>query len=174
MPNPFIPNFTVAQTPQNPAIVVIADTSTGTPTTPIVSKRIYVKDYLGNYIVPAGVNTNYIEWDIVDNPLTLNLLTQDVAVNIKVEWLDSLDVEYELDNNYCFSEFNKQFLYYLIQLQSMTYNIIQDTNYWGNVSTFWINVIGAVNSVEIGNDIYASQVCLNRATFMAQNQSNFF
>lgn len=174
MPNPFIPNFTVAQTPQNPAIVVIADTSTGTPITPIVSKRIYVKDYLGNYIVPAGVTTNYIEWDIVDNPLTLNLLTQDVAVNIKVEWLDSLDVEYELDNNYCFSEFNKQFLYYLIQLQSMTYNIIQDNNYWGNVSTFWINIIGAVNSVEIGNDIYASQVCLNRATFMAQNQSNFF
>jgi len=175
---PFSQNFTVAQTSANPAFIILTDTSTPPndyATYNIDIRRITITDYLGNFIVPAGTTTNYIEWPLLDNPISLNVLTQDMAVNIKVQWLDPFDVElYELNNNYCFTEFNKQFLYYLIQLQSMTYNIIQDNNYWGNVGILWTNIIGAINSVEIGNDIFASQACLNRATFMAQNQANFF
>jgi uncharacterized membrane protein len=111
----------------------------------------------------------------LDNPISLNILTQDTAVNIYVEWLDSGgNMLYELDNNYCLSEYNKQFLYYLVQLQSYTYQIIQDNNYWGNMGIFWVNIIGAINSVEIADDIFASQAALNRATFMAQNQSIYF
>jgi hypothetical protein len=171
---PFSQNFTVAQTSANPAFVIITDTSTGTDGA-IDSRRIYITDCFGNYIVPSGTTTNYIDWPLVDNPISLNILTQDTAANIRVEWLDaSNNILYELNNNYCFSEFNKQFLYYLIQLQSQTYNIIQDNNYWGNVGIFWTNIIGAINSVEIGDDIFASQACLNRATNMAQNQAYFF
>lgn len=171
---PFSQNFTVAQTPANPAYIIITDTSIGSDAA-IASRRIYIKNSDGGYIVPTGTTTNYIPWALANNPISLNILTQDTAANILVQWLDSgSNVLYELNNNYCFSEFNKQFLYYLIQLQSLTYNIIQDNNYWGNVGIFWVNIIGAINSVEIGDDIFASQVCLNRATFMAENQSNFF
>jgi hypothetical protein len=170
---PFSQNFTVAQTSANPAFVIITDTSTGSDGA-IDSRRIYITDCFGNYIVPSGTTTNYIDWPLVDNPISLNILTQDTAANIRVEWLDANNILYELNNNYCFSEFNKQFLYYLIQLQSQTYNIIQDNNYWGNVGIFWTNIIGAINSVEIGDDIFASQACLNRATNMAQNQAYFF
>jgi hypothetical protein len=171
---PFSQNFTVAQTSANPAFVIITDTSTGSDPN-IDSRRIYITDCNGNYIVPTGTTTNYIEWDLLDNPISLDILTQDTAANVRVDWLDSTNtVLYTLNNNYCFSEYNKQFLYYLIQLQSLTYNVIQDNNYWGNVGTLWVNIIGAINSVEIGDDIFASQTCLNRATFMAQNQANFF
>jgi hypothetical protein len=175
---PFLQNFTVAQTPANPAFIIITDTSTPPndyATYDIDIRRITITDSLGNFLVPAGTTTNYIEWSLEDNPISLEVLTQDTAVNIKVQWLDEFDVElYELNNNYCFTEFNKQFLYYLIQLQSMTYSIIQDNNYWGNVGILWTNIIGAINCVEVANDIFASQACLNRATFMAQNQANFF
>lgn len=171
---PYSQNFTVAQTSANPAYIIMTDTSTGTDGL-IVSRRITITDSNGDYVVPAGVTTNYIDWPLLDNPISLNILTQDMALNIMVEWLYAgAVVEYDLNNNYCFSEYNKQFLYYLIQLQSLTYNIIQDNNYWGNVSTFWINIIGAINSVAIADDIFASQVCLNRATFMAQNQATYF
>jgi len=171
---PFSQNFTVAQTSANPAFVIITDTSTGNDAN-IDSRRIYITDCNGNYIVPTGTTTNYIEWDLLDNPISLDILTQDTAANVRVDWLDSTNtVLYTLNNNYCFSEYNKQFLYYLIQLQSLTYNVIQDNNYWGNVGTLWVNIIGAINSVEIGDDIFASQTCLNRATFMAQNQANYF
>lgn len=170
----FSQNFIVAQTPANPAYILISDTSTGSDPS-IIGRRITITDCFGNYLVPTGTTTNYIDWPLLDNPISLNVLTKDTAVNILVEWMYAGPVaHYSLNNNYCFSEFNKQFLYYLIQLQSMTYNIIQDNNYWGNVATFWTNIIGAINSVEIANDIFASQACLDRATFMAQNQANFF
>jgi hypothetical protein len=175
---PYSQNFTVAQTPANPAFVIIADTSTPPndyATYNIDSRRITINDCFGNYILPVGTTTNYIPWPLVDNPISLNILTQDTAVNIYVEWLDSGgNMLYELDNNYCLSEYNKQFLYYLVQLQSYTYQIIQDNNYWGNMGIFWVNIIGAINSVEIADDIFASQAALNRATFMAQNQSTYF
>ena len=172
---PYSQNFSVAQTPANPAFVIITDTTTSGPIPGLDVRRIYIQDSNGNYIVPTGVTTNYIVWDLGDNPISLDILTEDKAVNIKVEWLDSSDVVIcDLDNNYCLSQYNKQFLYYLIQLQSLNYNIIQDNNYWGNVGIFWTNIIGAINSVEIGNDIFASQTCLNRATFMAQNQDIYF
>ena len=171
---PFSQNFTVAQTSANPAYIIVTDTSTGSDVL-IVARRITIKDCNGDYLVPAGVTTNYIPWPLLDDPISLNVLTQDTAVNIMVEWLYAGDVvQYELNNNYCLTEYNKQFLYYLIQLQSLTFNVIQDNNYWGNVGTFWTNIIGAINSVEIADDIFSSQVCLNRATFMAQNQSTFF
>jgi hypothetical protein len=173
---PFSPNFTVSQTPVNPAYIIITDTSTGSDPA-IDSRRIYITDNNGNAVVPVGTTTNYIPWALVDSAISLNILMQDMALNIKVEWIDNAlipSVLYDLDNNYCFSEYNKQFLYYLIQLQSYTYNIIQDNNYWGNVGIFWTNIIGAINAVEVGDDIFSSQTCLNRATFMAQNQSTFF
>lgn len=171
---PYSQNFTVSQTSANPAFVIITDTSTGSDPA-IDSRRIYITDCNGNAVVPAGTTTTYIDWPLLDNPISLDLLTQDMALNVKVEWLDNAtQILYELDNNYCLSEYNKQFLYYLIQLQSLTYNIIQDNNYWGNVGIFWANIIGAINAVEIGDDIFASQTCLNRATLMAQNQAYYF
>tara|TARA_R110000868_G_scaffold232383_1_gene485879 strand:- start:2022 stop:2546 length:525 start_codon:yes stop_codon:yes gene_type:complete len=172
----FTQNFTISQTPANPAFVIVTDTSIGDPlTNGIASRRITITDCNGNYLVPTGTTTNYIDWSLPNNPISLDLLTQDMALNVLVQWLDSNGVVVvQLDNNYCLSEFNKQFLYYLIQLQSHNYNIIQDTNYWGNVGIFWSNIIGAINSVEIGDDIFASQTCLNRATNMAQNQAFYF
>jgi hypothetical protein len=170
----FLQNFSVAQTPANPKYLILTDTSTGSDEF-IVSRKIYIQDCFGNYIVPAGYGINYIEWALENNPISIDLLTKDVAVNILVQWLDvNGAVLYELNNNYCLPEFNKQFLYYLVQLQSNNYNIIQDTRYWDNVATFWTNIVGAMNAVQNGNDIFASQESLDRASYMAENQFKFF
>lgn len=174
---PFSQNFSVAQTPANPKYVVLTDTSTGSDPA-ILSRRVYIQDCFGNYIVPTGTSTQYIVWELVNDPISIDVLTKDVAVNIKVQWMDGANgtgsALYELDNNYCLVEFNKQFLYYLVQLQASSYNIIQDTRYWDNVGIFWTNIIAATNAVQIGNDIFASQECLDRATYMAENQTKYF
>lgn len=175
---PFTPSFTVAQSPLDPSVVIVSDTSQGSD--PAIVKRIITfKNSYGNYVVPQGTTTDYIDWPLSTNPITLNLLTQDEALCVTVSWLNSPTVDpaniiYDSIQDYCFAEFNKQFLYYLIQNQSLTFNIIQDTNYWGNVALLWTNIIGAINSVQIAGDIYASQVCLDRATFLATNQDKFF
>lgn len=170
----FVPNFSVAQEPQAPNLVFITDTSTGSDVL-ITERRVYVRNAQGNYVVPDGTNTQYVVWDINTNSITLNILKEDIAATVKVEWLNSLGaVLYEKENNYCFSQYNQQFLYFLIQMQSQTYRIVQDTEYWSNLSTYWVNIISAIKSVEVGNDIFASQECLNRATNMKDNQSIYF
>jgi len=170
----FSPSFTTAQTPANPSYVIFEDTSVGSDPL-IASRRITIIDCNGNFIVPSGTTTDYINWSLTVNPISLDLLSTDTAVNVQVDWLDSsTNVLYTVNTNYCLAEFSKQFLYYLIQLQSLNYQIIQDSNYWGNVGIFWTNIRGAINAVEIGNDIFAAQVCLNRTIFMSQNQSFYF
>lgn len=169
----FIPNFTVSQIPATPSNILITDTSTGSDPA-ITQRRIYLEDSNGNYIVPSGVTTSYIPW-VTTPTKNLDVLSQDSALFIKVEWCDQFGyVLYNMSANYCFSQYNKQYFYYLIQVQSQTYNIIQDNRYWQNMGAYWANIVGAVKAVELGNDIFASQVCLNRATNMMNNATNFF
>jgi len=169
-----VPNFSVSQTPATPSNIVITDTSTGSDVN-IAKRRVYVETSQSAFLVPAGVTTNYTPWAYPTPSITLDILTTDQAVNVRVEWLDTFNnVLYQKAVNFCFSQFNQQFFYYLIQVQSQTYNVIQDNRYWTNMATYWANIIGAINAVQIGNDIFGSQTCLNRATFMMNNQLNYF
>lgn len=170
----FTPNFSISQTALNPALVIATDTSTGSDVL-ITQRRITLQNANGDYLVTDGITTDYNAWALVTNPISLNLLTEDQAVNITVEWLNiSNAVLYSKSQNYCLAYFNKQFLYYLIQMQGLTPGIVQDTNYNTNVGVFWTTIIGAVNAVEIGDDIAASQNSLNRGTQMRLAQNYFF
>jgi hypothetical protein len=169
----FVPNFTVSQTPATPSNILITDTSTGFDAS-ITQKRVYIENSQGGYVVPSGNTGNYTLW-LTGQTITLNILSEDQALNVKVEWCDQFgNVLYQKSANYCFSQYNQQYFYYLIQAQSQTYNIIQDNRYWQNMATYWVNIVGAIKAVELGNDIFGSQVCLNRATYMQNNALNFF
>ena len=168
------PAFTISQTPTNPALVIAEDTSAGVDAL-IVSRRITFTTYSGSTIVPTGTSTSYVSWPLVTNPITINLLQQDTACNVLVEWLGVTDnVLYSTSQTYCFAEFNQSYLYYLIAQQAQAYPIIQDTNYWSNVGIFWTNIIGAQKAVEIGGDISSSQASLDRATYMQTKAQLFF
>lgn len=173
---PFTPNFSASQIPATPGNITITDTSTGSDVA-ITKRRIFVQNSQSQYLVTAGVTTNYIPWAYPSpTPKQLvNIISEDQSLNITVQWLDSFsNVLYEKSINFCFSQYNQQFFYQLIQNQSQTYNIIQDNRYWGNMGVYWANIIGAINAITLGNDIFGSQTCLNRATYMMNNQSNFF
>jgi hypothetical protein len=171
---PFVQNFSISQTPSNPALVIAEDTSTGADAA-IVSRRITFTDSAGNTVVPSGTSTSYVAWALATNPITITLLTSDMAFNITVQWLDvSNTVLYTKSETYCLAEYNKSYLYYLIAQQAQAYPIIQDTNYWSNVGIFWVNIIGAIKAVELANDIASSQASLNRSTFMQQNANLYF
>lgn len=170
----FIPNFSVAQTPSAPGVLKFVDTSTGTDGS-IDDRRIYIVTYNNTYLVPSGVTTNYTTWNFPDPDILINVLTEDISATVKVDWVNAFGaVLYTKSVNYCFAEFNKQFFYYLIQLQAHNYNVIQDNYYWGNAGIYWTNITGAINAITIGNDIGASQACLNRANMMKANQEKYF
>ncbi len=168
-------SFSVEQSAANPGAVTLVDTSTGSDVA-VTQRRIYFTDYHGNAVVPSGTSTAYVIWPYADSSITVNnLLTSDMALNVRVDWLDVSNVAlYTLNTNYCFSQFNQNFFYTLIQSQSLTPGIIQDANYYSNLSIYWVNITGAIQAIEIGNDLSSSQKCLTIATNMMTFQNDFF
>ena len=170
----FSENFSVAQTPLNPALVIVEDTSTGADVL-IVSRKITFTDAGGNTVVPSGTSTTYVAWPLATNPITVNLLTTDMALSIQVDWLDAGGVAlYTKTTSYALVEYNKAFLYYLIQQQSLTPSIVQDQNYSINLANFWTTIIGATNAIEIGNDLSAAQNVINIGTNYRLNENFYF
>ncbi len=168
------PSFTVSQSAISPANVTLADTSTSVTGT-ITQRRAFFQTTSGSYLVQSGTSTDYEQWALADTSDTWDILTTDQAVSIRVDWLNVSNVVVEsLTQVYCLPQFNKQFFYYLVQNQALTPGILQDTNYFSNMATYWMNITGAIQAVEIGADINASQNCLDRATNMMNNQSLFF
>lgn len=166
----------VSQSSMTPAYVTLTDESTGTDVT-IVKRRVYFTDNAGNPVVPSGTTTSYIEWN--DFPatttLTVNLLTQDTAVHLRVDYLTSGDVVVtSFEDDYPLSEFNKQFFYELLQNQALTPAIYQDTDYANNLAMLWVNITGGIRAIEIASDLSASQNCMNIATNMRLNESLYF
>lgn len=168
------PAFTVSQSALTPANVTVTDTSTDVTGT-ITQRRVYFQTTQGTYLVESGVATDYEQWALAASSDTWTILDTDQALSITVQWLDVSNAVVEtLTQVFCLAQFNKQFFYYLVQQQALTPSILQDTNYAANMATYWMNITGAIQAVEIGADINASQNCLDRATYMMQNQQNFF
>lgn len=168
------PSFTISQTALNPALVYATDTSTGSDAF-VTARRITFTDANSNTLVTSGTTTTYNAWALVDTTGTFNVLTQDYAVSILVQWVNvSGTVLYSSTQSYCLAYFNKQFMYYLTQLESLNPTIVQDANYYANKAKFWTTIVGAVNAVEFGSDIAASQNELNVGTEMRLNESKYF
>lgn len=170
----FTPSIVVSQSALTPSNVTVLDDSSGSDAA-ISQRRIYVQNAQGTYLVPSGTTTDYTQWALIDTSILLDILTQDECVNIIVQWLSVTNVVlYTYENQYALSEYNKQFLVYLVSAQGLTPGRVQDSNYSGGIATFWTNVIAGINQVEFAADIAGGQNCFNRATFMRLNQNNFF
>jgi hypothetical protein len=166
-------SISVSQSAANPEAVTVTDTSTALSGT-IVSRRIYLSDYAGNFLTGDGT-VDYTDWPLADASITLSILTQDLAANIKVDWLDiNGDVVETYNNNYPLSQFGKNFFFQLVSAQGLTPGIYQDSNYSGNMAIFWANIVAGNNAVTNGNSLSAAQNCYDREINMQQNESKYF
>ncbi len=170
---PLDPSIQVSQSAISPSVVTITDNSSGSDVS-IVARRVFVSDAYGNYLTGNGT-VNYTEWPLVQTSISLDILLQDTAVNILVNWVDvSGNTVETYNNNYPLSQFGKQFFFYLIQQQGLQPSTYQDSNYSGNLAIFWSNIVGGDNAVSYGNSIAAAQECYNREILMQQNESMYF
>lgn len=171
---PFQEAFSASQSGLTPNTVTLTDDSTGSNAA-IASRRVYFQTANGAYLVPSGTTTDYATWSYADTSASFAVLEEDKALAITVQWLDvSNNILYSLTILYCFPQFNKNFFYYLFQQQALSPIVVQDTWYYLNLSTYWSNIIGAIQAIEIGADIANSQNCLNRATNMMNNEAKYF
>lgn len=165
--------ITVSQSATTKSTVTVADVSTGLSGT-ITQRRIFVSDANSTYLTGDGT-VNYTAWALADSSIPLAILTESIGALIKVQWLDVSNVVVtEYENTYPLSEWDKQFFYYLLELQGLTPGIYQDSNYSGDLALYWSNIIGGDNAVTIGNDIAAAQNCYNRCTEMRTNETKYF
>ncbi len=169
-----VPSIAVSQSAISPQNVTVTDDSTGTDGS-IASRRLYIQNANGEYIVPTGTTTQYIPWSYAQSSITPNVLTQDTGASITVHWLDSGDnILYVFNNTYPLSEFGKQFFYYLIQQLGLTPATFQDSNYKDNLALFWTLIKAGDNAIVYGNDIMGGQQCYNKEINMMNNQAMFF
>lgn len=165
--------ITVSNSASTPAKVTVTDVSTDLSGT-ITQRRIFLSDANSKYLTGDGT-LNYTAWPLANSFIDLPVLTESTAALIKVQWLNVSNVVVtEYENTYPLSEFDKQFFYYLLQLQGLTPGIYQSSNYSGNLALYWSNIIGGDNAVVIGNDISAAQSCYNRATEMRTQEAKYF
>lgn len=170
----FSPSFSIAQVGATPGYVVATDNSSGSDVL-IISRKITFTDSQGNTVVPSGTTTTYVPWPLATNPISINLLTEDAALSIRVDWLDAGGNSiYDLTQEYPLTRFNKNNFVYLFQQQALTPGIVQDTNYFSNLATYYVDIVGGIAMVEDADDIANAQNCLNQATYMLNNQQNFF
>jgi hypothetical protein len=173
---PLSPNFTASQNSGTPNLIFLTDTSTGSDGT-ITKRRIYLLQSNGTYLTPAGtpVNQNYIDWALVDTTTSLNVLIQDTALSITVEWLTAANVlVVNKTTSFAFTAYNETFYYGLTESQVANANLTASTNWYQTKMILRVELDSAYQAISFASDIFSAQAALNRATFISTNQSYFF
>ena len=171
---PISPSFTASQNSGTPNLIFLTDTSTGSDVT-ITKRRIYLLQSNGTYLVPAGTNTDYIEWALVDTTTSLNVLIQDTALSITVQWLTAGNVEVaSVTTSFAFTAYNETFYYGLTESQVANANLTASTNWYQTKMILRVELDSAYQAISFASDIFSAQAALIRATFISTNQSYFF
>lgn len=169
-------SFTAESVSGSPSDILFTDTSTGTDVA-VTSRRIYVSDKDGDFLVEDGTSTEYEVWAIpLATDITLDLLASDMAVRITVQWLDVSNVvlyDYTIDA-IGFTEYNEDFDYELTQRMSANPLLINDNNFWGNKSKLRSLIDAGNNAITNASDISNAQLCYDVATGMQDNAQYLF
>ena len=171
---PLVPNFSASQNSGTPSVILLTDTSTGSDVT-ITSRRVYLLQANGLFLVPEGTTTDYIVWNLAQSSISLDVLAQDTALSITVDWVDSGSVVVESKNiAFAFTAYNQTFFYGLNQNLVNNPTLTASTNWFQNMSDLQLQIDSAIQAIAFGSDIYNSQSALNRATYISTNQAYFF
>jgi hypothetical protein len=171
---PLVPNFTASQYSGTPSVITLTDTSTGSDVT-IASRRVYLLQANGTFLVPAGTTTDYIVWDLVDTSIDLDVLSQDSALSITVQWMSGIQTVVSSKTiSFAFTAYNETFYYGLTESQVANSNLSASTNWYQSKLVLRVEIDSADQAITFASDIYSAQAALNRATYISTNQAYFF
>ena len=171
---PLTPSFTISQIAGSPSILNFSDNSTGSDIL-VTSRRITLTKADGTTLVTTGTVTAYMAWALAVNPISVDVLTRDYALSIKVDWLNAANVVlYTLTNTFVFTLYSEAFYYSLTQNQASIPSIINDKNYYRNKMKLRVEIDSANQAISYGGDLSASQQCLDRAYLLTSNQSLYY
>lgn len=171
----FVENFTGSQNSGTHGTVTFTDTSTGTDVA-ITQRRIFLLQSDGTYLT-GNRTVNYDAWALINTSISLDVLNQDTALLVKVQWLDvSNAVLYEKEIAFGFDAFGQNFFYGLTDGQVPITNppITLSSNYYLNKVQFYCYLTSASQAITYASDIYKAQIAYDLDQWMISNQNDFF
>jgi len=169
-------NFSTSESLGTPSNITFTDTSQGVDNT-LTIRKIYVRLANGSYLLSGGTETTTrtaIDWNINDVSITLTLISQSTTASVQVDWLSGSTIVYTKTALQTWDLYDYLFGLELIQSQTATPTIIQDSNYYSNFFQFITNIFCAETANTYGNDLYSSQASLNRNQYLINNSDLFF
>jgi hypothetical protein len=158
------PNFTATQLLGLSSTVVVTDTSTGSDVA-ITSRRVYFRTDAGAYIVPSATTTDYVAWSIANSSINIDVLTKDMALYVRVEWLDVNGIVlYYKETLYGFKSFNEDFLYQLSGYLANNYKRTADAGFNEQVQLCRTYIDSGDQAISLGGDIMKGQTLYDLAT----------
>lgn len=171
---PYSASFSVSQVAGNLSLMRLTNTSTGSDGN-IVARRVYVQLADGTYLKPAGTSTDYFLWPLASDTYDVDILSADYAPSIVVLYVDAGGSRlYTASETASFTGYSEQFYYTLTQGQAANPEELMDTTYYQNKMKLRVLIDSANQAISFAGDTSASQNCLNRATYMIENESLFF
>lgn len=168
------PSFSVSQNSGSPNLINLTDTSAGSDVL-VTKRRIFLLQADGTYLVPLGTTTDYIDWALASTSISLDVLTQDTALEITVQWLNVSNVVlYTVTTAFSFSAYGETFYYGLTQQQSANPEIIASLNFYQAKMMVRVELDSAAQAINFASDIQGAQQCFDRLQVIINNQNFFF
>lgn len=170
----FLPGFAITQPIGFPNKLTITDIGSGTDAA-IVDRRIYLAIDSGNFLMPIGNTTQYIDWPIGTSSLTITCLDKDYAILVTLQYLNvTNDVLYSAEGLEGLTLYNETFDYYLTQMMTANKALITDNDFWSNKSLLRTDIDGGNQAITLANDISNAQLCYDQATELRLASQYFY
>lgn len=170
-----VPNFSTAQPTGEPNNIIFVDTSTGSDGA-ISFRRIYLRTSSGGFLVPSGTGTDYTLWPYVSATITLDVLADDMALAITVEWCNAggTTLYSSVHDAEGFTSYNEDFDYGLTQQMVANPINIQDDDFFKTKSELRTFIDSGDQAIERASDIVGAQQCYSAATNLRVKSQYYF
>lgn len=167
-------NFSTSQPVGEPSVVTVEDESTGSDAA-ITQRRVYLRQANGEFLVPSGTTTDYIEWDYSQSTIDIDALDKDYALDVVVEWLNVSNVVlYDKTLPRGFTSYNEDFDYGLTQQLSGNPMLINDNRFFTEKSDLRTAIDSGDQALDRASDVYGAQRCYDTATNLRLKSQYYF
>lgn len=167
---PLTPSFTIGNNSVNTNTFVLTDTSTGSDGT-VTKIVVFIYDAANIQIAGSPFTFAYTP----NAAYNLSVLTQDIAVNVVVQWQTVASVvQVTTSLLFVFTGYSEWYMYGLLQQTSAQNRLLVDMDFLYNLYKLRVFIDNANKAIEVGGSIFNAEAYILLAQNMSNNTNLFF